>query len=321
MFEEEAGGKRPAPLPEVSGPQERVQRRTMEHLADLTPMVQILNDPVPLMVGQLVEVFKCLDLMVLEQVIAQDRIPHRFVDRRQSQIAEQLVEVRPCRLPPSSSSRVPSRSFTIQFRVVVGGSGGGGLQGFLPAQNSTAPVSQQIVDIPVRSAGLQGFRPGQVSTPSAPLPRSADEAFQVFFRNFSPISKKCAVRWEVECWSRRALELMDARAYEPGEFLSEEEEEEDPDRWIDEYGRTCWRSCAVPGRWCLLGTGMDVDIFWDESELGLVGFLGGRGGGFRSNDHAARVPAVLLVHDSRGASDSVQPRVPDVPVARRACRV
>ena len=100
----------------------------------------------------------------------------------------------------------------------------------------------------------------------------------------------------------------------------EEEEEEDPDRWIDEHGRTWWRSCAVPGRWYLLGTGMDVDIFWDEPGWGSLGSWGGRGGGFRSCDHAARVPALLLVHDSRRASDSVQFRVPDVPVASRACK-
>ena len=48
-----------------------------------------------------------------------------------------------------------------------GGSGGvRSLQGFLPEQNSTAPVSMQIVDFPVRSGGLQsrfsprpGFQP------------------------------------------------------------------------------------------------------------------------------------------------------------------
>ena len=47
----------------------------------------------------------------------------------------------------------------------------------------------------------------------------------------------------------------------------------------------------------------------------------GRGGGFHSCDHAIRVPAVLLVHVSGGASDSVLFRVPDVPVVCRACIV
>ena len=54
LYEEEPGGRGPAPLPEVAGPQERVQRRTMEQLADLAPLVQILDDPVPPIVGQLV---------------------------------------------------------------------------------------------------------------------------------------------------------------------------------------------------------------------------------------------------------------------------
>ena len=61
-------------------------------------MVQILDGPVPLMVVQLVEVLRCLDIIVPEQVIAvpktpQDRIPQRFVDRRCLQKAEQLVKV------------------------------------------------------------------------------------------------------------------------------------------------------------------------------------------------------------------------------------
>ena len=62
---------------------------------------------------------------------------------------------------------------------------------FLPEHNSAAPVSWQIVDIPV--GGRQGFRPKQVSTASASLPRSADEAVQEFISKLFPISKKRAV--------------------------------------------------------------------------------------------------------------------------------
>ena len=40
-------GGRPAPLPEVAGWQTRVQRHAVEHLADLAPLVQILDVPVP----------------------------------------------------------------------------------------------------------------------------------------------------------------------------------------------------------------------------------------------------------------------------------
>ena len=54
------------------------------------------------------------------------------------------------------------------------------LQGFLPAQNSTAQVFPHIVDIPVRSGDLQGIRPGQVST------------------HFAPRQKRCGVSgWQV----------------------------------------------------------------------------------------------------------------------------
>ena len=47
--------------------------------------------------------------------------------------------------------------------------------------------------------------------------------------------------------------------------LAESEEEEDPDRWKDEHGRTWLRSELFPGRWYLLGTGLDVDIIWEEA--------------------------------------------------------
>ena len=45
-----------------------------------------------------------------------------------------------------------------------GGSGGGGLHGFLPEQNSTALMAEQLVDNPVRSGGLLCFLPEQDST-------------------------------------------------------------------------------------------------------------------------------------------------------------
>ena len=48
-LEEEPGGSQPAPLPEVAGWQERVQRHTVEHLADIYPSVQIPDARVPRM--------------------------------------------------------------------------------------------------------------------------------------------------------------------------------------------------------------------------------------------------------------------------------
>ena len=53
-LEEEPGGGLPAPLSEVAGWQERVQRHCVEHLAEVCPIVQILDAdvPVPLLVEQ-----------------------------------------------------------------------------------------------------------------------------------------------------------------------------------------------------------------------------------------------------------------------------
>ena len=51
-----ARGSRPDRLLDVSGPQERVQRRTMEQLVDSPPVVPSLDAPVPLMAEQLVDV-------------------------------------------------------------------------------------------------------------------------------------------------------------------------------------------------------------------------------------------------------------------------
>ena len=99
LFDEEDAvwGTRPTGLVEPQGPQERVQRHVVEQLADLAPMVQILDVPVPRMVDQLVDVLKLFDNSVPEQVIdvpkfSQDAIPQRTV-LFEPQLAEQLVEV------------------------------------------------------------------------------------------------------------------------------------------------------------------------------------------------------------------------------------
>ena len=64
-----------------------------------------------------------------------------------------------------------------------------GVQGSLPVQNSAAVV-EQSVDIPARG-GLQGFRPGQGSTASSSSRLLHDERIQRFFRTF-PRPKKSA---------------------------------------------------------------------------------------------------------------------------------
>ena len=74
LFEEEPGGGRPASLAEPQGPQEQVQRHTMEQLADVAPMVPSLAVPESQMVDQLVAVIKLVDSVVPEQIIAVPKI-------------------------------------------------------------------------------------------------------------------------------------------------------------------------------------------------------------------------------------------------------
>ena len=175
-------GERPAALlePRLQG---RVQRRTVEHVIDVLLHVQILDVPVPQMGDQLVESMQRLDTATPVQVIA---VPKISLDRILQRFVPFVVSF--------SSLWQQSAGQIIDIPVPRGRrGGGGGLQSFLPVQNSTAP-SQQIVDIPVRSGGLQGFRPGQVSTASASLPRSADEAVEGGFRAFPRVKKKCGVQ-------------------------------------------------------------------------------------------------------------------------------
>ena len=89
--------RRPSPLVEVR-PSVRVQRHVVEQLADIAPMVQILDSPEPQMVAQLLEVFRLLDTQLPdEQAIlvpkfscspcpSRSRVP-------EPQSADQLVEV------------------------------------------------------------------------------------------------------------------------------------------------------------------------------------------------------------------------------------
>ena len=171
-----AGGSRPDRLFAVSGPQERVHRRTVQQTVDY-PSLPILDDPVPLMVGQVIEVPK---------IQRSSRWSYRrFVDSlRQPQTVEQLVDV-PTIISCSSLQRAVEQNVDIP---AVGGSGtGGGLSGFLPGQ-SYSMTAEQIVDNPVPRPGgagdLQGFPRGQGSTalseqiPEFPDPGGGREDFQ-----------------------------------------------------------------------------------------------------------------------------------------------
>ena len=130
--------RRPPPLVEVR-PSVRAQRHVVEQLADIAPMVQILDSPVPQTSEQLLEVFRLLDMqMPVEQAItvpkiSLDRIPQRsFV--LTPLIAEQLVEV-PTVLTPT--------------RIAL-------------------QIAEQIVDTPVPRGRVHGSLPGQSSATSLP---------------------------------------------------------------------------------------------------------------------------------------------------------
>ena len=70
--------RRPSPLVEVR-PSVRVQRHVVEQLADIAPMVQILDSPESQMVAQLLEVFRLLDTQLPhEQAISVPKISCSF---------------------------------------------------------------------------------------------------------------------------------------------------------------------------------------------------------------------------------------------------
>ena len=96
LFEEEPGGGRPEAFG-APRPQERVQRHTMEQLADDAPVVPALGIPELQMVDQLVAVLKPVDSSVPDQIIAVPKIslPSRPLRAAlaATQMVEQLVEV------------------------------------------------------------------------------------------------------------------------------------------------------------------------------------------------------------------------------------
>ena len=93
-LEEEPGGARPDRLPAVSRPQERVQRHTVEQMADGAPVLPKLDAPVPLVVEQPVAVLKILDnsLPDVEQVIEVPKIFSDDIPSRSSVSEPQLAE-------------------------------------------------------------------------------------------------------------------------------------------------------------------------------------------------------------------------------------
>ena len=137
---------RPGVLKEPEPPNvvDRVQRHTLEQRIEHTPMVQILDAPVPQKVEQLLEVLRRLDIEVPAQVIevpkiSQDSIRERLVDcdLRHPQMAEQLMEV-----PTVLCLALLQQQYAEQ-NVDIPASRGrglrGGIEGFFPGQSSTAP--------------------------------------------------------------------------------------------------------------------------------------------------------------------------------------
>ena len=142
---------RPASLAKAQGPQERVQLRTVEHIADVVPMVQILDIPVPQMENQLVAVLSHIDSLVPEQVSpcpgshgdpafrvrfsASRRRRNSWWKRRRScltwmllnrpltfhlaQVVVLAMEVTKLVSQDRVQQRLPSRTLSFQFLVVV----------------------------------------------------------------------------------------------------------------------------------------------------------------------------------------------------------
>ena len=123
---------RPPCLGEPRGPKARVQKHIMEQLADVVPMVQILDFPVPQMVEQLVDVFRFFDTLCL--------------------VPEQVIEVPKFVCPPRAARTVLCAPQLAEQLVEV------------PTLISFSSFQEQHVDIPVprrggRHVGLQGFSP------------------------------------------------------------------------------------------------------------------------------------------------------------------
>ena len=189
LYKEEPSGRRPAPLLEVAGPQDRVRRHFVEQIIESFVPVQILNGLVsPVVLGGM-----------------QDRILQRLVEQTLVEETEQVIEVPKI----SFQSRIPRRAVLaatqrrnewVEVPIVVpwqhfveqnvdipvpGARGlldGGGLQGLPSGQRSTALRGADL-------AGLQDFSPGQRSTV---LHRADFDCFQDFSTGQGPTALRGA---------------------------------------------------------------------------------------------------------------------------------
>ena len=280
LFDEDTAGLRPGVLAEPR-PQERVQQHTMEHIVDFvccSPMVQILDAPVPQMVELLPDVLRFFDRLatVPEQAI-EVPVPFRAV-LRDPQLAEQLVEV-----PTIVSYSSLQRNMEQNVDIPVPGRGG-------RVSGLRVPDRVQQRRVLPRNAFLSGlWSRSLIFLVEAfkifaldrvyPLLRTFQLVLMMlwmrlvmfFFALFPKIKKSAKLGShsgsellpESSPSSRRAYAVpMVPEVAAP--VLEGDSEDEDPDRWRDELGRLWMRSALDPRKWYLLGTGLDVDNIWEE---------------------------------------------------------
>ena len=177
LFEEEPCGSRPPCLSEPRGPQEKVQQRSVDQIADYALMVQILDTSKPHMVDQLVAVLTQVDSFVPEQVIA---VPKISSPPRCSRTVLGEPQTNSWWKRPLLCLSLQYSSTSLTLQLVQGGLGSGGLQGFLPGQSF--PTVEQTVDIPAPRGDPLHFHPFPGS--AALSSEFAGKAYQVFFALF-----------------------------------------------------------------------------------------------------------------------------------------
>ena len=151
-----------------------MQRHTVELLADVAPLVQFLDAPVPQMGEQLMDALRLLDSPMAEQVVAVPKIscPSHAgrTALREPQRVEQLVEV-PTLL---TYSFIQQRTAEQNVDIPVPSPRPRGVQ--IPARRTV----EQSVDIPVPRTGAVGGHQGFSGQGSAHV---LVEVFTVFTRN------------------------------------------------------------------------------------------------------------------------------------------
>ena len=244
-------------------PQGRIQRRTVEQTVD-APLLLTLDSPAPLMVEQLVDVLQFVDALVpvAEQVIEVPKIILEDIPVRTLVREPQPVEV-PTILTPfirmlrNVDTLVPrggrgasgglqvflpgqNSSFTVKQIVhsPVPRGGGRRLQGFLPERSATALTVEQNVDKSFPGESLQDVRRGQDSASSSHSPAGvADDAFEGFFALFTRFKTNAALPPHSGSALPRHKSPWTPAAYDVPMALKEEEEsEEELDYDVEFFG-------------------------------------------------------------------------------------